>query len=347
MALFQRASKGKGDAGKDALENKHKSESNIGEKMWKKVSQEYRLLEYHACPEYMKDNEFILSYYRVEFSVQQALSSLFKLHNETLNVWTHLLGFLLFLVLTVFTAYELGELPAFSRCIHGLEYNQSEHCILQSMKVDVRNMMAPMLTRTPRWPFFVFMCGSMFCLLASAVCHLLTCHSEQLAVFLMRVDYAGIGTMIATSFYPPIYYVFQCDPFWQMIYLGTISCMGIITLWVLFAPSLQNGKYRPFRALLFMSMGAFGVIPGIHAAMEHWNEPLCGRMLGYEALMAGCYVLGTLIYVARIPERWKPGLFDLAGHSHSVFHILVIAGAYAHYRAALLFLEWRDSKSCT
>ncbi|MCO5554869.1 hypothetical protein L7F22_008406 [Adiantum nelumboides] len=141
----------------------------VAVKMWKKAKEEYRLLEYHACPEYMKDNEYILSYYRVDFSWQQALSSLFKLHNETLNIWTHLLGFLLFLILTVFTAYELGHLPAFTRCVRGLEYNSSEHCLLQSMRKDVTNMMAPMLNRTTRWPFFVFMGGSMFCLLANNI----------------------------------------------------------------------------------------------------------------------------------------------------------------------------------
>lgn len=348
MALFQRASKRKRDVGEDALcKEKEEAQPTVAAKMWKKVKEEYRLLEYHACPEYMKDNEFILSYYRVDFSLQQALSSLFKLHNETLNIWTHLLGFLLFLVLTVFTAYELGQLPTFSRCVRGLEYNNSEHCLLQSMREDVTNMMAPMLNRTTRWPFFVFMGGSMFCLLASAICHLFTCHSKPLAIFLMRVDYAGIATMIATSFYPPIYYVFQCEPVWQWIYLSIISAMGMVTLGVLFAPSLQSGKYRPFRAFLFMSMGASGVIPAIHGAMVHWNEPMCPMMVSHEAMMAGCYAIGTLIYVARVPERWRPGLFDLGGHSHSVFHIFVIAGAYAHYNAALLFLEWRDSKGCT
>lgn len=208
-------------------------------------------------------------------------------------------------------------------------------------------MMAPVLNRTTRWPFFVFMGGSMFCLLASSVCHLLTCHSENLAVLLMRVDYAGIATMIVTSFYPPIYYNFQCAPMWQFIYLGAISVMGIITLGVLFAPSLQSGKYRPFRALMFMSMGVVGLIPTIHGAMMNWNEPLCPLTVVHEGVMTGCYVLGTVIYVTRIPERWRPGWFDLGGHSHSVFHILVIAGAYAHYQATLLFLEWRDSKGCS
>ena len=39
------------------------------------------------------------------------------------------------------------------------------------------------------------------------------------------------------------------------------------------------------------------------------------------------YCLGPLVYATRIPERWLPGKFDFAGHSHQLFHILVVAGA--------------------
>lgn len=207
-------------------------------------------------------------------------------------------------------------------------------------------MMAPILKRTNRWPFFVFLGGSMFCLLASTICHLFTCHSKPLAIFLMRVDYAGIAAMIATSFFPPIYYIFQCTPIWQWIYLGTISTMAVITVCVLFAPSCQSGKYRPFRAFLFLSMGVSGLIPAIHAVTINWHEPMCPITLAHEAIMAGCYAIGTMFYVVRFPERWKPGVFDLGGHSHNIFHVFVIVGAYVHYRAALLFLEWRDHKGC-
>ncbi|MCO5598421.1 hypothetical protein L7F22_052516 [Adiantum nelumboides] len=260
----------------------------------------------------------------------------------------HLLGFLFFLILTIFTVSELWQW-SLSRCQfdQGQENTTNEPCLLLVMKERISRITDPVLQRTTRWPFFVFMGGSMFCLLASTVCHLFTCHSKPLAIFLMRVDYAGITIMIATSFFPPIYYVFQCTPIWQWVYLGTISVMGVITVGVLFAPVCQSGKYRPFRVLLFVSMGVSGLIPAVHAVVTNWHEPLCAVAVAHEATMAGFYALGAMIYVIRIPERWKPGKFDLGGHSHNLFHILVIAGAYTHYRATLLFLEWRDTRVCT
>lgn len=49
---------------------------------------EYRLLSFKELPEYMKDNEYILGYYRANWPLKEALFSLFRWHNETLNVWT-------------------------------------------------------------------------------------------------------------------------------------------------------------------------------------------------------------------------------------------------------------------
>lgn len=48
----------------------------------------YPLVCYEELPGYMKDNEFILNYYRANWPIKQALLSIFRWHNETLNVWT-------------------------------------------------------------------------------------------------------------------------------------------------------------------------------------------------------------------------------------------------------------------
>lgn len=46
-------------------------------------------------PEYMRNNGHITSGFRVGHSVKELLASLFGWHNETVNVWTHLLPALL------------------------------------------------------------------------------------------------------------------------------------------------------------------------------------------------------------------------------------------------------------
>lgn len=233
-----------------------------------------------------------------------------------------------------------------------VSHNSKDFFMGTTNHLDLKQTMPPAMDITsremaaPRWPFYVFLSGSMFCLLSSSICHLFSCHSHHLNLFLLRIDYVGIAVMIITSFFPPISYIFQCDTHWQFIYLGGITIMGIITIITLLSPSLSNAKYRPFRALLFVAMGLFGIIPAVHALIVNWSEPQRNVTLAYESAMALSYLIGTVFYVSRIPERWKPGWFDLAGHSHQIFHVLVVIGALAHYGAALAFLEFRDNVGC-
>ncbi|XVE71513.1 hypothetical protein DITRI_Ditri10aG0156700 [Diplodiscus trichospermus] len=346
----------------DEMKNKKKGDDDDdqGSNMTK-GRRSYALVSYKELPEYMKDNEFILNYYRANWSLKEALFSIFRWHNETLNVWTHFLGFFLLLGLTM---ANLMEVPRVSDLITFLTRSfpisgdtnvshDSEDLFLKTTNlIDLKRITTPELditlpvTPVTRWPFYVFLGGSMFCLLSSSICHLFSCHSHHMNLTLLRIDYAGITTMIITSFFPPIYYIFQCDPQWHFVYLGGITVLGLFTLVTLLSPSLSTNKFRAFRALLFSSMALFGIVPGIHAAIVNWSNPRRNITLAYESAMAIFYLTGTMFYVTRIPERFKPGWFDLAGHSHQIFHILVVMGALAHYGASLVFLEWRDRNSC-
>lgn len=87
--------------------------------------------------------------------------------------------------------------------------------------------------------------------------------------------------------------------------------MGIFTVLTLLSPILSTNKYRAFRASLFVAMGLFGLVPAIHAVIVNWNEPRRNLTLAYELAMGLSYLIGTLFYVTRIPERWRPGWFDL------------------------------------
>ncbi|KAJ4795737.1 Heptahelical transmembrane protein ADIPOR3 [Rhynchospora pubera] len=373
-----------------------------------------QLVEYNSLPGYLKDNEYILRYYRSEWPIRQILLSIFTIHNETVNVWTHLIGFFLFLALTIYTATKVPKvvdlqsiqhLPDFLRkadlqwiqselmaCLPSLPHlsdlnklkheigsslsslemlpsisrwrlleilsscfphrftsnsNQTDISVMKNMKDDVANMIAPLMVRPiARWPFFAFLGGAMFCLLASSTCHLLSCHSRRVAYIMLRLDYAGISALIATSFYPPVYYSFMCHPVFCNMYLTMITLLGVATVAFSLLPVFQSPEYRTLRACLFLGMGLSGVIPVLHKLVLFWHRPEALHTTGYEVLMGLLYGLGALVYATRIPERWMPGKFDIAGHSHQLFHVLVVAGAYTHYHAGLVYLKWRDLEGC-
>eukprot|EP00475_Leptophrys_vorax_P006773 TRINITY_DN14232_c0_g1_i1.p1 TRINITY_DN14232_c0_g1~~TRINITY_DN14232_c0_g1_i1.p1 ORF type:complete len:333 (+),score=2.52 TRINITY_DN14232_c0_g1_i1:85-999(+) len=225
----------------------------------------------------------------------------------------------------------------------------NEQAVLSNCTLpSAHDMLLAPVYREPitRWPFFLFLFGAMLCLLSSTTCHLLCCHSKEVSQVIWRFDYAGIAALISTSFFPPVFYSFLCQPAVQITYLVAVSVMGLLTVAVSLLPVFQTTKYRTFRASLFFGMGASGLLPCMHKLLLHYNDPLAVTTTCYELLMGALYGLGALFYATRIPERWLPGRFDIAGHSHQIFHVLVIAGAYVHYRTGLLYLQWRDTHSC-
>lgn len=56
-----------------------------------KTTKRRGLMSFRELPDYMKDNEYILNYYRADWSIRDAFFSVFSFHNESLNVWTFVL----------------------------------------------------------------------------------------------------------------------------------------------------------------------------------------------------------------------------------------------------------------
>jgi predicted membrane channel-forming protein YqfA (hemolysin III family) len=71
--------------------------------------------------------------------------------------------------------------------------------------------------------------------------------------------------------------------------------------------------------------------------------PELARAARLDAAMGAIYVAGAGVYAARVPERWRPGAFDVAFHSHQLFHVAVVVAAAIHYRASGVLLAWRDA----
>ena len=64
--------------------------------------------EIHHTHDHFVDNETIELGYRINFSSKSLIfKSLFMLHNESVNIWTHIIGVTIFITLIFWTAISI------------------------------------------------------------------------------------------------------------------------------------------------------------------------------------------------------------------------------------------------
>lgn len=171
------------EAGKEAVDK--------AEELGKKVEGKLTYLWSEIAP-WQQDNHYITSGYRPQSnSYAKSWRSLLYIHNETVNIYTHLLGALVFLI----TSY----------CLYGELQPRYE----TATKEDV-------------YVFACFFGGAVACLGMSGTYHTIQNHSHEVAVWGNKLDYLGIVFLIWGSFVPVLYYAFQAEPqlmktYWAMV----------------------------------------------------------------------------------------------------------------------------------
>ena len=112
-------------------------------------------------------------------------------------------------------------------------------------------------------------------------------------------------------------------------------------------PSFDSPKWRPVRGLMFMAAGlsAIAFIISIACFKRAAVLPL-GVNIAYYAVGGYAYLQGAILYVLRIPERCKPGSFDICGASHQIFHFAVITGCVLHFIGSYKLFIVRENFEC-
>ncbi|KAF9328808.1 hypothetical protein BG006_008083 [Podila minutissima] len=260
------------------------------------------LCTWAELPAWMQDNPAILTGYRREtFSYRKSLASLGYLHNESVNIWSHLLGALAFVIISPI---------AYFRVIGVLD-------TVQWTDIGV---------------FYAFIAGAIICLSMSASFHTFCCHSEDVSGQWNRCDYVGIVFLIVGSFYPAIFYIFYCHKTWQIMYISLISAFGGATIIVVLQPRFRTPQFRWVRSGLFLALGLSALFPVIHGIILYgFNMAQQAVALNYIFCVGAAYVFGALIYGSRVPECFFPGKFDHFMSSHQIFHICVLIGCAVHF----------------
>lgn len=280
----------------------------------------WNVVHYDSLPDWLKDNEFLHFHHRPPmYSITGCIKSMFRMHTETWNIWTHLMGFLFFVILTS------GVYCFRDYITHLFE----DKVIISELPWQEQSVI------------FAFFLGAMTCLFCSTAFHTLCNHSEKAYSLLSRLDYLGIAILITGSGVPFLYYCFYCTTMSRNIHIIVtiilcITCISI-SLWNKFS----QPKYRVLRSLVFVLFGLYGIIPLVQLIIrEGFAQPYLKYALGM-VIMGVFYLAGTSLYVFRVPERFFPGKFDVWAHSHQLFHVCVLAAAVIHYDTILSMVRDR------
>ena len=148
------------------------------------------LFNWNQIQPWQRDNHYILTGYRPpSYSFVGSFQSLFYLHNESVNVHSHLLGAFLF--------FFIGLSLYF----------------FESYNLTLSDVLA----------FGCFFAGATICLATSATYHLISNHSPEVNRFGNQLDYVGVVALITGSFVPSVYYGFYCELGLQQRYWVMVS----------------------------------------------------------------------------------------------------------------------------
>ncbi|CAI5449174.1 unnamed protein product [Caenorhabditis angaria] len=258
----------------------------------------WKVLKYEHLPEWLQDNEFLRHGHRPPLpSFSECFKSIWSLHTETGNIWTHLIGCIAFFVLACW----------FLRPDNHIQFQE-------------------------KVVFSFFFVGAVLCLGLSFAFHTLSCHSVSVGKFFCKLDYMGISLLIVGSFIPWIYYGFYCRREPKITYIAMVCVLGVGAIIVSLWDKFSETKFRPVRAGVFVGMGCSGIVPTIHYIITDGVRSLFeDNSFHWLLLMAFLYLLGALLYATRTPERFFPGKCDIWFQSHQLFHTCVVIAALVHY----------------
>jgi adiponectin receptor len=265
-----------------------------------------KLIHYVDLPPQWRNNRFVTRGYRFIPLEKWPLiiMSLFALHNETLNIHTHLIPFSLWLI---------NCIPLFN----------------SSSFQDI--------------PEAAFVTFALICLFSSVVWHTMAgCAHPKGMDLCARIDYVGIGWLISASVGTVVYYGFQCHSNLGKFFLFCCFMTGVTGNAFPFMTWFNNPVYRHWRIAFFVSLAFTAVAPlAVLAYLHSVREMFLYIAPVWPSLFS--YLIGLVFYATRIPERLLSDRFShwldwCGGGSHAIWHAFIVL-AISQHRTAIASLR--------
>ncbi|KAJ7873821.1 hemolysin-III related-domain-containing protein [Mycena olivaceomarginata] len=304
-----------------------------------------RLVNYSDLPLDWRNNQWVVTGYRfIPLSRwPRLLLSVFQLHNETFNIHTH------FLPLLIWGAAFYGlELP----------FPSSLSSFLPSPLASASSWSRYTPFAPPRaGPLpadeALFTLFALACLACSSLWHTMAgCAHKRGMETCARIDYVGIGWLIAMSIATVVHHGYATLAAWPAYHPVGAACL------VLCAAAGVSGNVLPFcdwfnrvenrlwRLAFFVGISFSAVAPmGGIAVLSGWG--VMWRFIAPIGPSLLYYVLGLVVYALQVPERflgggtkgaqgkgwraWVGRMCDMCGGgSHAIWHVFIVLAMRAH-----------------
>lgn len=203
--------------------------------LWQKF-QGHKVVVFENLPKWLQDNDYLRKGHRPPLpSFLECFKSIFRIHTETGNIWTHLLGQVAFIGLAIYFITR------------------------PSIEIDWEEKMV----------FLTFFIGAIVCMCMSFIYHTVNCHQDKfIGQLFAKLDYCGISFLICGSFVPWLYYSFYCDYTPKVVYLTIVVTLGVTCIIVSLWEKFGSPRLRPFRAGIFITFGLSGIAPATHYSIQ-------------------------------------------------------------------------------
>uniref|UniRef100_A0AC35U671 Progestin and adipoQ receptor family member 3 n=1 Tax=Rhabditophanes sp. KR3021 TaxID=114890 RepID=A0AC35U671_9BILA len=261
-------------------------------------------------------NEHVHTNYRPQnMSLNLCLRSIFQWNNETINIWSHLIGFLYFSWLQYDSNFN--KLATFGASFQ-------DHAIVS-----------------------ISILGYQSCMLFSTLYHIFGCINYDEHKKWLQLDVFGISCALLGVYLGGIYTSFFCFENILKRYLLGLLLICAVALYIPFKrDSLDFKLWENSRVgvlqCAYMAIVAFGVYPTIHWVqlyggfesphVQKWTPAI----LTLYAFLAGAF----FFYASLLPERLSVGTFDVVGCSHQWWHLLILIALVKWQAVGLDLLEY-------
>lgn len=248
----------------------------------------------------------IYSGYRKHTELAECFRSIVMLHNETINIWTHLSGFLLYLNV-IYVNYRTSR--------------------KKEVLIDV------------------YIISSMFTLATSTVYHLTTASTEKIHNFMLKLDLLTIILQISVCLVTVIHLWFWCYPTISSIYIGISLSCGLVVAYIPLSNVLVN-NHKLVKVIFFIYVSSGFIPLFHAMLIYYYDRIDNSLYTYDFTLSMFYNTLGFVIYSSKFPEIILPGKFDIVGNSHQIWHILIFMGNYEHYKVIDRYYAFRSDYIC-